>query len=169
MRRTSKTRNILVWIVVVAVVAGLLGFDTISGIVGGGTNPNPEKTTREIAMSCTLDMYTQFHIHPHLNIIVNGSNITLPQNIGITLSCMHPIHTHDSAGIIHVESPVKRDFTLGDFFGVWGEPFSKDQILNNKVDGTHEIVLTVNGSPSDAFENLVLEDKQQIVIEYKAK
>lgn len=43
-------------------------------------------------------------------------------------SSNNPIHTHDDTGIIHIESPVKRDFTLADFFAVWNKPFSKDQI-----------------------------------------
>jgi hypothetical protein len=27
-------------------------------------------------------------------------------------------------GIIHIEAPIPRTFTLGDFFAVWGEPLS---------------------------------------------
>jgi hypothetical protein len=50
---------------------------------------------------------------------------------------------------------------------VWGKTFTKDQILDNEVDATHELVMTVDGKPSQDFENLKLADKQDIIIEYK--
>jgi len=149
----------------VILAAVLLGWGSISALFSGGKIS--EKTTREIAMSCTLDMYTNFHIHPRLSIRVNGVTEKLPTNIGITFSCMHPLHTHDETGEIHVESPEKRDFTLGDFFAVWGKMFDQSQILDYKSDAEHEIVMTVDGKPSTEFEELILIDKQQIVIEYK--
>ncbi|HEX9235017.1 MAG TPA: hypothetical protein VF972_01920 [Actinomycetota bacterium] len=34
------------------------------------------------------------------------------------------IHTHDATGIIHIESPTPRTFTLGEFFDVWGVRFT---------------------------------------------
>ena len=83
---------------------------------------------------------------------------------------MHPLHTHDTTGTIHVESPEERDLTLGDFFAVWdNKPFSKDETLGNRADATHEIVMTVDGTKSDEYEKLVLRDKQEIVIEYRVK
>ncbi len=133
----------------------------------GGSTSN--KTNREIALTCTTDMATQFHIHPHLEIIANGQPQEIPTNIGIALTCMNAIHTHDKSGTIHIESPEQRDFTLSDFFAVWNKPFSKDQILDYKVDGTHIIKVAVNGAPVDTYENTVLRDKDQIVISYSAK
>lgn len=138
---------------------------------------NPPDTTYIAASNhslldqCTTDMATTFHIHPHITIIDNGKNIEIPANIGIntTTNCMSSIHTHETDGIIHVESPVQRNFILGDFFYNWKKTFNKDQILDRKADATHEVVMTVDGKPSTEFENLVLKDKQEIVIEYKQK
>jgi hypothetical protein len=39
-----------------------------------------------------------------------------------------PIHTHDTSGIVHIESPTVRPFTLGQFFDVWGVRFTSDCI-----------------------------------------
>ena len=39
-------------------------------------------------------------------------------------SCFYWIHTHTEDGIIHIESPVRRTFTLGDFFAIWQQPLS---------------------------------------------
>ena len=134
-----------------------------------GTRPVVHRTNREVALSCTTDMATQFHIHPHLEIIINGKQQDIPANIGINLACMHPIHTHDASGALHVESPETRDFTLADFFAVWGKPFSKSQILDSAVDGSHIIKVAVNGAPVDTYENTVLRDKDQIVISVDLK
>jgi hypothetical protein len=61
------------------------------------------------------------HIHQHLDIFVNGKHMTVPALIGIYDSqYITELHTHDTSGVMHVESPKKRNFTLGQFFGVWG-------------------------------------------------
>jgi hypothetical protein len=61
------------------------------------------------------------HIHQHLDIFVNGKHESVPASIGIyDGQFLTQLHTHDSTGIMHVESPTKRTFTLGEFFGVWG-------------------------------------------------
>ena len=166
--KKKRNKTILTVVLVIVMAFGLLGSGTISQFFGGGSTGS-SRTTREIAMSCTLDMYTQFHIHPHLRIVINGAVQTIPASIGVSLSCMHPVHTHDTAGTIHVESPEQRDFTIGDFFAVWDKKFSKDQILDSAVDVQHEVIITVDGQQSDAYENLVFKDKQEIVIEYRVK
>jgi hypothetical protein len=62
------------------------------------------------------------HIHQHLDVYVNGKKVTVPALIGIdtTNQFLTQVHTHDSTGIVHVESPTERSFTLGEFFGEWG-------------------------------------------------
>ena len=128
---------------------------------------NEAKTSREIALACTLDMATKFHIHPNLKIVVNGTVQIIPKDIGINNLCMNAIHTHDATGVIHVESPVRKDFTVGDFFAVWGKEFDKNQILDYQADKTHVIAITVNGKMVDTYQNTIMNDKDNIVIEYK--
>ena len=38
------------------------------------------------------------------------------------------LHTHTADGINNIESPVRRTFTLGDFFAIWGQPLSSTQV-----------------------------------------
>jgi hypothetical protein len=38
------------------------------------------------------------------------------------------LHTHAADGIIHIESPIRRIYTLGDFFDVWGEQLGPNQV-----------------------------------------
>ena len=35
-------------------------------------------------------------------------------------SCFAWLHTHAADGVVHIESPTKRTYTLGNFFDVWG-------------------------------------------------
>jgi len=42
--------------------------------------------------------------------------------------CFSWLHTHVADGIIHIESPVQRTYTLGEFFDIWGQPLSANQV-----------------------------------------
>ena len=67
------------------------------------------------------------HIHQHLDIFVNGKRMPVPTNIGIyDGEFLTELHTHDASGIIHLESPIAKHFTLGQFFGVWGVRLNED-------------------------------------------
>ena len=152
------------WIVGVMVFTGLL----LAGLIYFNSRSSvSNKTTRQLALACTTEMATQFHIHPNLEIDINGQKQEIPANIGISGVCMNAIHTHDNSGLIHVESPEKRDFTLEDFFFIWGKTFTKDQILDSKVDSTHVVRETVNGKDSQDYEKTVLHDGDKIIISYE--
>jgi hypothetical protein len=80
------------------------------------------------------------HIHQHIDIFIRGHAAQVPANIGIVTSpsvLFAPIHTHDATGIIHVESPVVRDFSLGEFFDVWGVRFTST-CIGGYCDGGNE-------------------------------
>ncbi len=143
------------------VVGGLLYFSKSS------EKPVSKLTNRELALLCDDEMAGGFHIHPILEIVVNGENVPVPTNIGVQQTCMTALHTHTPDGVIHVESPEKRDYTLADFFAVWNQPFNKDEILSYKADTAHRIRITVNGSEIDTFENTVLKDGEHIIISYE--
>ncbi|ROQ39473.1 hypothetical protein EDF46_1105 [Frondihabitans sp. PhB188] len=61
------------------------------------------------------------HVHTHLTITVDGVPQAVAAQIGLDESHGYAtsLHTHDTSGIIHVESPERRDFTLGQFFTEW--------------------------------------------------
>jgi hypothetical protein len=64
---------------------------------------------------------TALHIHQHLDLYVDGKHVTLPAGVGIyDNSYLTELHVHDTSGVIHVESPTQRTFTLGQLFGEWG-------------------------------------------------
>jgi hypothetical protein len=94
-------------------------------------------------ISCQTSEQTLFHIHAHLTVFVNGSPRQVPAGIGIPGAqaqstqygpfigggtCLYWLHTHAADGIIHVESPVHRDYTLGNFFDEWGQPLGPGRV-----------------------------------------
>jgi hypothetical protein len=87
------------------------------------------------------------HIHSHLDVFVDGKAVTVPAEIGIDLvkQQISPLHTHDTSGVVHIESPVKTDFTLGEFMTEWNVPISKDALGPLKTGGGKELRLYVNG------------------------
>ncbi len=131
--------------------------------------PQEILTSREVALSCTTDMATEYHIHVELKIFINGQEVETPENLGIRPTCMNAIHAHNKKNILHVESPVKMDFSLGDFFAVWGKDFSSTKLLDSVVTDQSEIKVTVNGLPVDTFENTILKDHDKIVISFETK
>lgn len=154
--------GLLILVGALVIFGGVMLFANTRSVPGQTT----DRTTREVALACDRE-HAFFHIHPVLSIVVNGEKVAVPENLGIKPTCMTAIHTHTPDGVIHVESPEERDFTLGDFFAVWEKPFTKDQILDHKADATHRVRVTVNGTEVDTFENTILRDKDQIVIIYE--
>jgi hypothetical protein len=69
-----------------------------------------------------------FHIHAHLSVYVNGAPRVIPAGIGIEPGAIYPLHTHFTDGVIHIESPVPRVYTLGEFFDVWGQPLDRTRV-----------------------------------------
>jgi hypothetical protein len=38
------------------------------------------------------------------------------------------LHTHAADGIVHIESPVQRTYTLGEFFDIWDQPLTRRRV-----------------------------------------
>jgi len=103
--------------------------------------PSPGGSVDGIA--CDTSEQLLFHIHARLTIFVNGNPRRVPAGVGIADpqtqqssqgpvvgggACLAWLHTHTTDGIVHIESPVHRTFTLGNFFDVWGQPLSRTQV-----------------------------------------
>ena len=158
---------------------GALGPEDVpipSAPVLAGTSPATKGQTID-GIGCQTSEQTVFHIHTHLTIFVNGQPRQVPAAIGIpgavaeqtkagpfidSGTCFYWLHTHAADGIIHIESPVERTYTLGEFFDEWGQPLGPEQagpakgkvtvIVNGKV---------FKGNPRDvplgSHENLQLD------------
>ena len=109
------------------------------------------------------------HIHEHLDVVVNGKLYPVPALIGINLPqrFVTELHTHDESGIIHVESPTVRTFTLGNFFDVWGLRFSSQCLGGYCANGARHVEVWVNGKRVRTDpRKIVLISHQEIVVAY---
>jgi hypothetical protein len=117
----------------------------------GSTAPFVLGTTQGEAVGATVDgiqCQTQeqviFHIHAHLAVFVSGRPGVIPEGIGIAPprseeqsasgpfvvagSCFYWLHSHTDDGVIHIESPLQRTYTLGDYFDIWHQPLSATEV-----------------------------------------
>lgn len=152
---------------------GIIAVTTLA-LVGGGYwwwnyGPRPSATEYDPLTACVSHQgASRMHWHPHLTIRMDGEEQEIPTNVGIpSLTCLRPLHTHDANGTIHVESPVVRNFTLGEFFRIWDKPFDRNHLLDRTVDAEHRIVMKVDGQPSEEYEALVFKDGQRIELSYE--
>jgi hypothetical protein len=92
---------------------------------------------------CAAGMSEAYHVHAHLAIINNGQWLAMPKNVGILSQCNYEMHTHDQTGIIHIETPSVKNFTLGQFFDIWGQTLSRTNVAG--VTGTVVAYINDNG------------------------
>jgi len=111
---------------------------------------------------------TAVHIHQHLDIYVDGRPIPVPALIGIDPAVgFAPLHVHDTSGVIHVESPTVRGYTLGQFFAVWGVRLTPSCLGGYCASGDRRLRVYVDGAPRRGDPTtLTLEPHQEIVVAF---
>jgi hypothetical protein len=99
-------------------------------------------------ISCDAQEGQRIHIHQHLAIFDHGKSVLIPQHIGIPQAarCIYWLHTHTPDGIIHIEAPQDRSFTLGDFFAVWGQPLDRKHVASARAKKGEQLRAWVNGT-----------------------
>lgn len=109
------------------------------------------------------------HIHSMLQIYDRGHAVEVPQGVGIPEggSCLYWIHTHDAKGYIHIEAPVKKPFTLGQFFDIWGSDLSWTQAGSATAPHGKRLSIWVDGAPWHGSDprSIKLRDLETIVIQ----
>lgn len=108
-------------------------------------------------VQCNNAEQVAYHIHTHLAIYVNGTLRPVPTGIGIVTpqitqgpggpfaaasKCYYWLHTHTNDGIVHIESPTPKTYTLGDFFAIWGQPLNANAVGSE----TGAVTAYVNGT-----------------------
>jgi len=130
-------------IAIVAIVATIVGIGVYAAMTPHALFP----AVRAIdGILCNSMEQSAFHVHSHLDIIINGVNFLVPSQVGIPGSCFYWLHTHDESGKIHIEAPMLRDFTLGQFFDIWNKKLSNDQIFNYVANANNPLNVYINGT-----------------------
>ena len=150
---------------IAAITVVVTGIAATFVLLSGGSGSKVIATVDGVV--CESGERLNYHVHTHLALIMEGQETPVPSDIGIRPDCLFWLHTHSPNGILHVEAPERRDFTLGQFFAVWGEPLSGTQVLDKTVDASHQIQATVDGQPWDGNPaDIPLDDQTSVVIEY---
>jgi|SRR5580700_160278 hypothetical protein len=109
------------------------------------------------------------HVHVDLQLYDRGRAVTVPANIGIPqgAECLYWVHTHAADGIIHIESPVKRPFDLGEFFDIWGPDLSWTKAASLSAPHGGRLSIWVDGKPWHGKDPraIALRDHETIVIQ----
>ncbi len=138
-------------------------------------------------IQCQSSEQLNQHIHANMQIYFNGKNEPIPEGVGIeTNSSGSPtsfcwLHTHDTSGAIHIESPnVSDKYTVGDFLAIWnrsefqgrwlpeGPPvITSNSFFGQPLDATHKLTVYVNGKVwTGDIHTLVLQSGENIWLEY---
>lgn len=144
----------------------LVGLVVWYRVSSAGSGPSGQPVAN---INCDASEQLASHYHAHLTIVNKGQPVNVPAQIGIQPTCFYWLHTHDDTGIIHIEAPKReatRQFTLGDFFQVWGQPLSKKQVATLGVGANDQLKVWVDGQPYTGDPSkIVLKSHEQIVIE----
>ncbi len=120
-------------------------------------------------ISCDRTEGAVEHVHTDLQLYERGRAVTLPANVGIPQgsACLYWVHTHAADGIIHIESPVKRNFDLGEFFDIWGPDLSWTRAAGVSAPHGGRLSIWVNGVPWHGKDPraIRLRDRETIVIQ----
>jgi hypothetical protein len=106
---------------------------------GDGVRPN--------GIGCSSADGAAVRARAHLDVFADGTRVTVPANIGVLANCRYWLHTLADDGIVHVSSPERRSFTLGDLADIWGAPLSRMRAFvdGRRVTGDVRRVAIKNG------------------------
>jgi len=149
----------------------LIGSAVVASVValsrppqGGGAASGQELA----GIRCDAMEGDRVHIHQHLVIFDHGKQVPIPDNVGRPLmkQCLYWVHTHTKDGVIHIESPTTRTFTLADFFTIWGQTLSTTTAASAKADKGTKLKVWVDGNPYKGDPRVIpLNPHTDVVIE----
>jgi hypothetical protein len=172
----ARARTVLILLAVALVAAGAASpSSTLPGLMTGKAPWGPNDGTKlkprlkAIGLDALPREALKVHIHQRMAVLVNGKFFPLPAGIGIDRNgkFITELHTHDDSGIIHVEAPAPRKFTLGEFFDVWGLRFTKDCLGGYCTNGNKKVRVWTDAKPVKGDpRKIVLTEHLSIVVAY---
>src|SRR5581483_11888154 len=156
-RRKQRKRIMIIVPIIVAVVA----IGAVSALLY-----KPPEVHAISGIECHSMEITNYHVHAHLDVFVDGQKTELPSGIGIINAprCFYWLHTHDTSGIVHIEAPQQKEFTLGQFMDIWSQSHTASKSFFDSVAGK-PVKAYVNGTEFQGdFRNVQLKSREPIVL-----
>lgn len=190
-QRITQATLVVGTIVILALVAFLVirGVSASSGPQNSGSLAPASGQTVD-GMPCMTNEGSTLHVHAYVKLYVDGKEQVVPPGIGVVAppsagvsalgsngakSCLYPLHVHDQEpNIIHVESPTKTDYTLGQLFDLWGQQLSATQVMDQKVGASRPLTVQVIDSTGKVTQEtgdprkIVMHARDTIVILYNS-
>jgi hypothetical protein len=150
-----------IWLIAIVVAVVLMGLFLWPKL----TNPSREDIHKWVSLGieCLSNGHVNLaqHIHPILEVYLDGQKQIISANIGVVKDCMAEVHTHDDTGKIHIETAdAEKQFNLKQFFDLWGQLLVRDDYDLE--------VLADDLSVADPA-SLILRDNQKITVKYLKK
>ena len=168
-----KKRLVIILSSVIIAIASISIY--IEGVI------KPQNQNQNQSMNSEKISPFAIYAHSNLSISMNGKPIKIPSQIGIdehlwndhsldkfgapgmpmdeegktTMPGMAPIYTTNDKGRITIGSVIDRNYTLEEFLRIWG-----GLDLNGKM-----VNATVNGKPTNNYENITFENNQQVKLD----
>jgi len=167
-RRATRTKRITTAGIIAAgvlLVAGLVYL-----VIAQGQTPANAAYPTIDGVSCDSGEHSDFHIHAHMSIYIDGKPAPIPAQIGIApdSSCLYWLHTHTSDGVIHIEAPNGFSITLKNFLDIWGKRFPQLNYPSQLSDPSGWQVY-VNGKPyTGNFQTIPLQSHTLITLAYNS-
>lgn len=133
---------------------------------------DPGVDIADAGLSAAPSETTTVHYHAHVDISVNGAPVNVPAGIGFVTQNGRPsgltsVHTHDASGVVHIEAPADKPYTLGEFFTEWGVMVGPGRLGGLATGGGNALRVFVNGRPFTGDPGtIVFKPHQEIAIWY---
>lgn len=155
-RRRKKKSMMIIVPVIIAVAAAS---------VAGAVLYQPVQVAAISGVECNRTEQFNYHVHTHLDVFVDGREQQVPDNVGRLDSCLYWLHTHTGDGIIHIEAPQTREFTLGQVIDVWKQTSDLAGFFDSVTD--KNVTVYVDGEQvQGSYAVVPLKSLGEIVIVY---
>lgn len=157
-RRKKKKSMMIIIPVLVAVAAAA---------AAGAVLYQPPQALAISGIECNRTEQLNYHVHTHLDVFVDGNELQVPNNIGRLDSppCLYWLHTHGTDGLLHVEAPQAREFTLGNFLDIWQQTGDSAGFFNS-VAGKNATAYVDGEQYEGNYRDAPLESLEQIALVY---
>lgn len=179
-QRAARRKVLLIGTLIIAVII-IVAFVAIP-LINGHLHPSQNSTTQSQptesifnatyppvdSIFCDQLEQTAVHYHALVYIYINGQQVQIPQGVGIASdgSCYYWMHTHDTTGVVHMEAPRGRDFTLGNFLDIWSTHFSGYRNELSSADGW--TVYIGSQKYNGDFHNIVFKSHMIVTLAYNS-
>jgi hypothetical protein len=137
---------------------------------------NQDALVRAARLVLYPNEHVDVHYHAHRDVLLDGDPVPVPGGLGINVgpngsmpehgaAGIAALHTHDTSGVLHIESPRDDQFTLGQLFRLWDVRIGPGQVGSYKTGGDTTVNVFVDGKKVAGHPaGIVLEEHQEIAV-----